>query len=212
MLRRRRPQPVPAGGRPSLLVTNLDTDFVVGGPLAHPGADAAAPALVAEVAQQMQARDPHGDPAAATYSRVTVLVEGALFGPRQEPPPWCPLPSHGAGAGFRRLLAGVPHSVECPMVWEACPACGGDPLAASFNGKDHQVTLRRLLEYSQRGPVHLAGLGLDHGGLEVAEALAGQFAITVFAGRSTFLDPEASRRRLVALEAAGATVDWAVPV
>jgi hypothetical protein len=201
-----------AGGA-ALIVTDLHTDFVADGPMAASDSVTASQRLVAEVRLARAALNQRdtGPPPTVSYRAVIVVVEGDLWGTRLALPSGCPHPPHGEGPAFRRLLPGVEVGVDCPYVWEACPACGGDPLAASFDGKGQLVSLDTMITTLGIVAAHIVGLSLEHGGLPLAAALSPRVGVTVLAGRSTFLNPAVARQRIDMLEGKGVCVDWERP-
>lgn len=200
-------------GATALIVTDLDSDFVAGGPMAASDSVAVSQALVAEVRRARSAGPERhtGAPPGIRYGVVIVVVEGDLWGTRSPFPSGCPYPAHGEGPAFRRLLAGVEPAGDCPYVWEVCPTCGGDPLAAAFDGKGQLVTLEAMVTTAGIVAAHVVGLSIEHGGLPLAAALSSRLAVTVLAGRSTFLDPAGARQRIDELQTTGVRVDWERP-
>jgi hypothetical protein len=197
-------RPSPVGDLAALIVTDLHTDFVAGGPLAVPGADDAAVGLSALVAET---RRPTG--IAGVRRTAIVVVEGI--------PSWRadkagggsgPYPPHGLARAEQGLLASVEPGVDCPYAWASCPAAGADPLGAGFDAMGQFVGLGQILERIAPSAISVAGLGLEHGGLAVAEALAGRADVTVLAGRSSFLDLDGARPRLDRLADRGVKIDW----
>lgn len=151
--------------RPVLLAVDLHPDFCEGGPLGRPGATAAADRLAPLVEPLLRDLQPAGN-----YSEGALVVEGIFWADPPSVAEPCSLPTHCRERPT--FAAGLKPSSWQHFTWEACPACGGDPLAGRASGKDQGFSIEHWLSFHPGREVHIAGLGAEHGAVPLARAVA----------------------------------------
>ncbi len=186
----------------TLLITDLHRDFLPGGALAAPGADAVAKQLI-RLLTSLGADS-------APYRSADVIVEGTFWDQGSSHPLAPGWPEHGHGHGIAGLPEPVLRSNLERHTWTFCPANGDADLLATYaEGGGQSFTLRSTIaEDHSPAEIHVAGLSVEHAGLALARTLAERLGdrgtqLAFRADLSTFLHPDQAPDLLHELEQAG---------